>query len=109
MKNLLIVEDELEIIDLIKTVVDLSKYNTVIATDFKEAAAILSTSKIDLVITDFNFPGGNGNLVAIFALSLGVRNIWLHTGDVENPKINQRLFNMVFPKLSKLMIERLVS
>jgi DNA-binding response OmpR family regulator len=55
-KNILIVEDELEIINFIKNRLDSSIYNIDIATDGKEAVLKILTNTYDLVTLDIMLP-----------------------------------------------------
>ena len=98
---MLIVEDQMDVIDLMISVVDRQKWDLVVVQDFKEAAQTLVLFKYDVVVTDFQFPGGNGNMIGELAGKVGVGYIYLHTGDVENNEIDKTLYNEVFPKFSK--------
>lgn len=108
MKNrILIVEDELDVIDCLMYIINLDKWECVIVKDFSQAKDALIAEKFDLVITDFSFPGGNGNQVAIFARNFGVNLVWLHTGNIHNEEIKPELFNCVFHKLEKELVQKM--
>jgi CheY-like chemotaxis protein len=79
-KKLLIVEDDPAISTMLVDILDKS-LDIHLASNFNEALNYLKSTKPDLVITDFNFPGGNGLEVALMAREMGCEEILLHSGD----------------------------
>lgn len=61
MKSILIVEDDVEIHNLIKEILENEKYKVVHAYSGTEALMILEKEKIDLILLDLMLPGLNGD------------------------------------------------
>lgn len=106
-KRVLIVEDSREVIECLMLVLPRTNIY-VVAETMDQAHVALTTQHYDLVVTDFQFPGGNGNKVAEAAKEKGFA-VWLHTGDPENQEIQKDLFLQVFPKLSKDLVRQLAA
>ena len=81
--RILIVEDDQLVWETMLDLVFKDKPSIIVAKDFKEAIHALNTNTFDAValITDFNFPGGDGDLVADIAAVFGVKEIYLHSGE----------------------------
>jgi DNA-binding NtrC family response regulator len=64
-KNLtvLIVDDEIDILELMEEEFKYCGYNTMIAICGNDAIKILDNKKIDIVVSDFKMPNGNGMAV----------------------------------------------
>lgn len=60
MKNLLIVDDDLDILTLFSEFFESMGYNTVTAEDGMQAVDVLKQVRIDLIITDLDMPNLNG-------------------------------------------------
>jgi DNA-binding response OmpR family regulator len=89
MIKLLLVEDSEDVIDALNMYFDAfgkGRYDIMVAKNFQEAEALLETEKFDIVVTDFNFPGGDGDQVAQLAKELDVPKIYLHSADPEQAK-----------------------
>lgn len=102
MKTLLIVEDE----NFVKQVYIQRfefKFNILIASNFSEFESLLEKNHVDIVLTDFNFPGGDGNQVAEISRAAGVKLIILQSAAPE--LCNESLFNHIFCKLSKELFQ----
>lgn len=106
-KKLLLVEDQLEVIEVLRKIVDANSWEMQVAIDMDAARAALKVREYDLVLTDFTFPGGDGNVVARIAKQLGNKKIWLHTGDVDNDHITPALFDAIYQKLDRRMMAQL--
>lgn len=107
MKRILLVEDQEDVISALQSVLPQDRIELTVAMTMHEAIKALETRSYDLVLTDFSFPGGNGNDVANLARQKGISTIWLHTGDPEKSDISVSLFAEVFQKFDKGMIQRL--
>jgi len=106
MRRLLVVEDNLDVLGIMEYMIKDWEYD--VATDFNSAQELLKTKNYDLVISDFNFPGGNGNDVAEIAGKIG-KEVWLHTADEYSDLINTPLYNKVFKKLDRQMFDELAA
>jgi len=104
MRRLLIVEDNQDIIELLQSRIGITNFD--LAVDFNSANDFLQKNEYDLVVTDFYFPGGDGNDVAEIAESKGWE-VWLHTGDKYNTEIQTNLYNKIFEKLDRTMLKEL--
>ena len=64
-KNLtvLIVDDEPDILQLMEEEFNYWGYSTVVASSGNDAIAILNSQKIDIVVSDYKMPNGNGMVV----------------------------------------------
>lgn len=80
--RILIVEDAAEIIDVLKEFIITDDMIVTIAMDFKEAKFSLESGTFDIVLTDWNFPYGDGDQVAELARAKGCKKIILHSGSV---------------------------
>jgi CheY-like chemotaxis protein len=58
--TILVVEDEAELLDLIARILRRSGYEILEAQTSPEAISICQQSPVDLILSDFNLPGGNG-------------------------------------------------
>jgi CheY-like chemotaxis protein len=64
MKRILVVDDEPFVVEAIKMMLAFDGHEVEIATNGKEALAVLETDTFDLVITDFASPGMKGDELA---------------------------------------------
>lgn len=60
MRQVLIVDDELDIVDLLKYAFELKDFKVFQASSYSSAQEILQKEKLDLLVTDFRLPGGTG-------------------------------------------------
>lgn len=60
MKRILIVEDDRQNREGLQTLVANAGFKVTSAADYDRAAALLSTDRFDLLITDLDLPGGTG-------------------------------------------------
>lgn len=104
-KSLLIVEDSEDALFCLAMVTE--GWAVKIAKDFKTAEAFLLSKPFDLVITDFNFPGGNGHDVADLARDCGNQTIYLHSSDVEAHKDASQRYDIKFEKLDRGLLKLL--
>jgi CheY-like chemotaxis protein len=74
--NVLVIDDELEILELIKEVLISRGYFVTTANSGKVAIEILKIRDFDLVISDFKMPNGNGLTVLNFVNSLSKKPIF---------------------------------
>jgi CheY-like chemotaxis protein len=65
MKRILVVDDEPFVVEAIKMMLAFDGHEVEIATNGKEALAVLETDTFDLVITDFASPGMKGDELAV--------------------------------------------
>jgi CheY-like chemotaxis protein len=89
MINLLVVEDSVDVIEALITYFEhygADKYDLEVAQNFNEAKTLLETKPFDIVLTDFNFPGGDGDQVAELAHQKKIPKIYLHSGAPEQAK-----------------------
>jgi CheY-like chemotaxis protein len=87
--NLLLVEDSVDVIEALITYFEhygADRYDLTVAQNFNEAKDLLESESFDVVVTDFNFPGGDGDEVAELAHQKGVPKIYLHSGAPEQAK-----------------------
>ena len=86
MANILIIDDDENMCDLLKTMLRLEKHLVNVALDGKQALEIYNKKKPDLIITDIIMPNQNGiefmielghqgNTVPIIAMSGGRRSV----------------------------------
>jgi len=94
--KILIVEDSEEMLFVLKEIIN-PALDVTFATDFNEAKAFLEVHTPDLVITDWNFPYGNGDDVARLARAKGCKRIILHSGSV---KYEANLYDDTIEKLN---------
>lgn len=62
-ETILIVDDEVHILNGLKTALDLFDYNTLTASSGAEALDILSSEEVDLIIADINMPEIDGKRI----------------------------------------------
>ncbi|HEX9725068.1 MAG TPA: response regulator [Vicinamibacteria bacterium] len=60
MNRILIVEDDRQSREGLRTLVANAGFDVTVAADYARAAALLSTDRFDLLITDLDLPGGTG-------------------------------------------------
>ena len=60
MKKVLIVDDEPDIIEIVQFAIENEGYETLTASNAKEALAVFDQSEVDLIISDVRMPGGDG-------------------------------------------------
>jgi len=60
MKKIMVVDNEPDIVDLTRTVLELGGYNVVTANSGEECLRILEKEKVDLVLLDIMMPGMSG-------------------------------------------------
>ena len=60
MKKIMVVDNEPDIVDLTRTVLELGGYNVVTANSGEECLRILEKVKVDLVLLDIMMPGMSG-------------------------------------------------
>jgi len=63
-KQLLLVEDDLQLREMLKTVLSIDSYTVVEADNGAEAFSLFAGSQFDLVMTDFEIPFMKGNELA---------------------------------------------
>lgn len=100
-KLILLVEDTENIADLIIEYLTEKGHKVVWAPDFKTTQHMISFSSrtknpFDLIITDFNFPHGDGNDVAKLAKDHNIP-VWLQSGNLD--QADKTLFNRVYDKI----------
>jgi DNA-binding NtrC family response regulator len=71
-KNLtvLVIDDEPDILELIEDEFKYQGYDTLRATCGNDAIEILKSSKVDIVVSDFKMPNGNGMSVLTYVLTM---------------------------------------
>lgn len=107
--KLLIVEDDDQILDMLKVLIK-PEFEVHYAFDFTGAENYLKENTPDIVVTDFNFPGGDGNMVARLAKQVGCKKVLLHSSEVR-PVVEKSLFSMAldkceFTKMMKFLEEK---
>lgn len=103
--SLLIVEDDDMVLDtMLSLAFDTSQFDIKVAKNFQEAEHALNSWHFDVVITDFNFPGGDGDKVAKLAHDKGVKKIYLHSGAPEQAKSN--LYTAKIAKLDRKELKK---
>jgi DNA-binding response OmpR family regulator len=60
MGHLLIVDDDIYFLKMVRKILEFSGYTVSTASDSPKALEILETEKFDLILTDANMPGGSG-------------------------------------------------
>jgi len=60
MKKIMVVDNEADIVDLTRTVLELGGYNVVAALSGEECLRLLEKEKVDLVLLDIMMPGMSG-------------------------------------------------
>ena len=58
--TVLIVDDEQEILNLLKQVVELENFNALTSLSAEDALKVVEKKKVDAIVTDINFPGMTG-------------------------------------------------
>lgn len=71
--NVLIVDDDLDIVELIEEEFRSSGYHTFTASSGNEAISLLKEKKIDIVISDYKMPNGDGMKLLGFVKTLRER------------------------------------
>lgn len=80
--KILIVDDQLDVLDTLRLIVNPAKWQIHIAHSALEAAHILEEMPdFDTVVTDYHMPDGTGEQVRRVAQSKGIK-VFLHTSDV---------------------------
>lgn len=107
-KNILIVEDDLDVAAILKSIVP-AEFTVIWAKDMEEAAWHLTTNQFFLIVTDFNFPGGDGAQVLNTAKcnQLPSTEIILHSSDFEATEKHGASFDATYGKLDKALIKLL--
>lgn len=105
MKTLLLVEDDESSLFIYKDLFS-KQFNLVIATTFDQFIEKMDC-KPDIVLTDFNFPGGNGNDVAKKAKEAGVEMIVLQSNDITSRPLHE-LYHAVFSKLDVMEVAQFI-
>jgi DNA-binding response OmpR family regulator len=100
--KVLIVEDSEEIIELLKIVIN-PEVDVTFALDFKEAKAYLKNNHPDVVMTDWNFPYGNGDEVAELARANGCKRIILHSGSLQ---YKEKLYDEIIEKTNIKQLQK---
>lgn len=59
MSTLLLVDDEPELLDIMRSVLEIEGHEVHIAADQEEALKILGRQKVDFLISDYRLPGGD--------------------------------------------------
>lgn len=102
--NILVVDDEAEIVSILKR--GLSRDGTAVdtAASAAEALSLASKKKYDFIITDMKMPGGSG--VDLYKQLCGIQPIYRErtiflTGDISNPDTVQFLEEQSLPYFSK--------
>ena len=97
MSTILIVEDSEAALVLLERLFNRRNYSILKAEDFKTAEALLIKhhDDIELVVTDFQFPGGNGNAVARLSRELGIKKVILEssTPELAQPELFEKVVN----------------
>jgi DNA-binding NtrC family response regulator len=104
-QKLLLVEDSRAILRIMLGCINSDVFDVTVSETFEEAEKCLRESCFDLIVTDFDFQGGNGTTVARIARQNGSKIILLHTGDMDEPKIDQALFDKCFDKLDRTLLK----
>ena len=79
--KILFVEDDAFCADTQRGIAEALKLDYRFASTYQQACEALDEDKFDIVVTDFNFPGGNGDLVSKLARDSGVRAVYLFSSD----------------------------
>lgn len=86
---LLLVEDDLDIVKLIKAILKSTKIKIFVSTTGEDAIELLKTKKIDIALVDYKLPYKNGILITNEIKSIKDIPIILETGErmlYENPE-----------------------
>jgi DNA-binding response OmpR family regulator len=102
MKTVLLIEDDASTIFIYKDMLG-KNCNLVVAETYQEFLDKISCSP-DIVLTDFNFPGGNGNDVATKSRECGVPLVVLQSSDV-TARVDISLYDAAFSKSEILHIK----
>ncbi len=86
--KVLLVEDYRHYADILVNELREAGYTVALAEDMDEARQYLQGMPPDIVITDFNFPGGNGDEVLDLARSLKINRVYLNSS---LPSMSKRL------------------
>lgn len=105
MNKILIVEDCEDIVFILKEVLN-PALDITFAKDFKEARDALAHIHFDLVVTDFNFPFGNGDQVAKLAREMGTTTVILFSTEM---KYTRELYDSVFDKLELKKLAKIIA
>lgn len=62
--RVLIVDDEIELTRALRGVIEMLGYETVCAHGAEEALSVLERTRVDLILSDYRMPGGDG--IALF-------------------------------------------
>jgi CheY-like chemotaxis protein len=105
--KLLLVEDEEDVIDLFVKYLNKvpDRYDITVARNFAEVQQLLAAESFEVVVTDFNFPGGNGDQVAALANQKNTPRIYLHSGTPEDAK--STLYTQRIEKLDRNALKAL--
>lgn len=85
-KRVLFVEDDPTISDYVRELLDNYSVTHIHAINYDDTKAALLLHTFDLVITDFSFPGGNGDLVLELARSYGIKDVYLYSAMISQSK-----------------------
>jgi DNA-binding response OmpR family regulator len=81
---ILLVEDDMMMAEVVGETIRAHGLPFRWAHDFRTATKLLQGLKFDVVITDFHFPGGNGDAILELATQAGVKEVFLHSGTPED-------------------------
>lgn len=84
--NVLLVEDDTMMAEAITDFFKKQGIPYQWAVDFKSAQDLLASHRFDVVVTDFWFPGGNGDAVLALAVQAGIKEVFLNSGTPEDSK-----------------------
>lgn len=104
--RLLVVEDDEDVIKVLDCFISHARFEIAYARTFMQAMELMQVNAFQMVVTDYHFPGGNGNLIAE-ALSGTTIPVYLHTSDPDNSAIRKDLFDFVFDKLHRNLLKEL--
>lgn len=106
--KLLIIEDDKFCQDILGNMAKDLSIEYELATNYSEACTLieLNPGYYDIVVTDFNFPGGNGNVVATLARDCGINTIILFSSSNElTPSFFDHIIDKDFLKLRRLLAD----
>lgn len=103
--NLLLVDDDREILEALKTVVNLEVFQVFTATGVKEARELFGSRMFDVVVTDYQMGDGTGEEVRKLVRALQPQaKIALHSSTEEK---FSPAFDWCYPKLDRRLLRYL--
>ena len=107
MKNILVVDDEIAIIEIWQEIIQMIGHTSFTAQNGDNAVALLKQNRIDLIITDLNMPHSDGMVVLDYVASLeSAPKVIVSSGFLDNEALTDKYtIEKIIPKPFDLVTE----